>query len=212
MERSFDLQLAQLDHVPGGMNLLQSLYTQQQDQEERLLFSNNTSSNGSSSSEHNATANEAAAIAGATGQAMPNPWGSSNTNRRLPPPRRTLPTRTPPLPSAMFPTTTILPNPWSNLADETEQLYETTTAPAQTTTTTVPADNPWRPVESTATTQQEQLLYDMGFTNRALNRSLLQQHDWDTTVDLLLQRQQEEEEETGGAEDNNDDAAAAVKE
>jgi hypothetical protein len=211
MERSFDLQLAQLDHVPGGMNLLQSLYTQQQDQEERFLFSN--SSNGTSSESHNNTSangSNDAAIAGATGRAMPNPWGNRNHNHRRvppPPPRRTLPTRTPPAlrSTAILPTR---PNPWSNVTDDTEQLYETTTAtlvPAPAVTTTIPADNPWRVNEPEA---QEQLLVDMGFTNRARNRALLQQHDWDTTVDLLLQEQPPEEE--GGAED--DDAAAAVQE
>ena len=37
----------------------------------------------------------------------------------------------------------------------------------------------------------EQLLYDMGFTNRSLNRTVLQENDnnLDRTVEILIQRQ-----------------------
>jgi hypothetical protein len=177
MERSFDLQLAQLDHVPGGMSLLHSLYTQQQDQEERLLWAH------PAAEEENGPAWNDAALASANGQAMPNPWGNHHPRRTTRPTSSSF--------RAMRPTTR-RPNPWLHHDDSaTEELYT-----AATTASVATTDNPW------SSSSEEQLLVDMGFTNRARNRALLRQHDWDTTVDILLQ----EQEAAGGASAEDDPA------
>ena len=212
MERSFDLQLAQLDHLPGGMNLLQSLYSQQQDQEDRFLSGGGNDDARRAHPDTTSAAQQAdAAVAGATGQAMPNPWRRSaamaprRPMSRQPPPSFTRPMprlpvswpSIPPLPTSRRPPTTIPPsppnNPWTHEDPSwAEQLYEAPTAITNTTATST-TDHPPMDDDAASNDAQEQLLFDMGFTNRSQNRSLLRQHNWDTTVDILLQQQQQQQ-------------------
>lgn len=90
-ERSHDLQLANIENMPGGMAALQNMYEQmmQNPLEDSLASSlqqppsssssNNNNNNTSSSTTTTSNLNN---LAGAAGTAMPNPWGSHHSNRR----------------------------------------------------------------------------------------------------------------------------------
>lgn len=85
-ERSHDLQLAQLENMPGGFAALSQMYSQiQEPLEESLMQGNPPASTGrhsaapsstSSSFNRNQSSSTATRNAGAAGTAMPNPWGS----------------------------------------------------------------------------------------------------------------------------------------
>lgn len=78
-ERAHDLQLAQIENMPGGMAALASMYTNQQVPLQDSLFGgSNTTSNTTSTLPSSANNNNR--LAGATGTAMPNPWAASNRN------------------------------------------------------------------------------------------------------------------------------------
>jgi hypothetical protein len=112
MERSLELQLSQLDHVPGGMNLIQNAYQEQVDAAADASNNNTmdgledflaTDDNDDDDNNDNSSAfmnlllppvnrrrrppptngYDPNPIAGPTGQAMPNPWSNrTTTNRR----------------------------------------------------------------------------------------------------------------------------------
>jgi ubiquilin len=70
--RNQDLALSQLENMPGGFAALSSMYRDvQQPMEEASVLMNHT--------ESARTADPAHTQAGASGTAMPNPWGSNNT-------------------------------------------------------------------------------------------------------------------------------------
>jgi ubiquilin len=75
-ERSHDLQLAQIENMPGGMAALASMYNQVQAPLNDSLLST-TPSQASSSEQLPSAENR---MAGASGTAMPNPWGNRNTS------------------------------------------------------------------------------------------------------------------------------------
>lgn len=81
--RQQDLALSQLENMPGGMAALSSMYQQyQQPLEESLMGS------ASDTATSNVNRNGETSSAGASGQAMPNPWGNStrsSSSNQIPP-------------------------------------------------------------------------------------------------------------------------------
>jgi len=75
LQRMQDLQLSQLD-MQGGMGMMSNLYNQLQDPLEQAMEGNRGSSTSSS------TTGTATSNAGATGQAMPNPWAAPSPGNR----------------------------------------------------------------------------------------------------------------------------------
>jgi len=73
MMRNQDLAMSQIENMPGGFNALRSMYENVQEPMMDAMTGNNTNRDNSSG---NNTANSSNSGAGATNQAMPNPWGS----------------------------------------------------------------------------------------------------------------------------------------
>ena len=110
MMRSQDLAMSQLENMPGGFSALSNMYRNVQEPMMEAM-----APGGSNSSPSAAPADGANSLAGATGAAMPNPWGSStssnrpNGNNTRTTPSTTLPsmgTSPPNMPSSM------MNNPW----------------------------------------------------------------------------------------------------
>jgi hypothetical protein len=223
MERSLELQLSQLDHLPGGMNLIQNAYREQMEQASNNT--NNTNS-GSSSSDSNINPmqdflsglgggsgmgrssqghatdnnyNNNNTMAGPMGQAMPNPWSSHQPfprRRRLVAPTAAdaattttrVVTTTSTTPSNANPSTQ---NPWNMTthSSTSTQPVGMTATPMDESTSRHPDDNHDDNNNSNNSTQvNEELLYEMGFTDRTLNRRILleQDNNLDRTVEALL--------------------------
>jgi ubiquilin len=81
-QRHHDLALANIENMPGGFNMLRNLYETVQVPMEEAATDNSRGSGGNNraSSNHGSTSSSDA-TAGATNQAMPNPWGSSRPSR-----------------------------------------------------------------------------------------------------------------------------------
>ena len=219
MERSLELQLSQLDHLPGGMNLIQNAYREQMEQASNNT--NNTNSSGSSSSDSNINPmedffsglgggsgmgrssqghatdnnynNNNNTMAGPMGQAMPNPWSSHQPfprRRRLVAPTATTTTRavtTTTTPSNANPSTQ---NPWNMTTTHSStstQHVGMAATPMDESTSRHPDDN-HDDNNNNSTQVNEELLYEMGFTDRTLNRRILleQDNNLDRTVEALL--------------------------
>jgi ubiquilin len=97
--RQQDLALSQLENMPGGMAALSSMYQQYQQPLEESMIGGG--SNASDTSNNNANRNGEGSLAGASGQAMPNPWGNSSSSRSV----NSSPTR---------PANPMM-NPWANM-------------------------------------------------------------------------------------------------
>ncbi|GAX11723.1 ubiquilin [Fistulifera solaris] len=78
--RQQDLALSQLENMPGGMAALSSMYQQYQQPLEESMIGGG-SSNTSHASNTNGNRNGEGSMAGASGQAMPNPWGNASSSR-----------------------------------------------------------------------------------------------------------------------------------
>lgn len=74
-QRHHDLALANIENMPGGFNLLRSMYENVQAPLEEAA-----AGGGAGSTTTNSTTNPSNSTAGASGQAMPNPWGSNNAS------------------------------------------------------------------------------------------------------------------------------------
>jgi ubiquilin len=77
--RQQDLALSQLENMPGGMAALGSMYQQYQQPLEESMIGGGSSA--SDSSNTNGNRNGEGSMAGASGQAMPNPWGNASASR-----------------------------------------------------------------------------------------------------------------------------------
>ena len=80
--RSQDLAMSQLENMPGGMAALQNMYQQYQQplEEATQMGGAATTSSGAGGSSNASSPSDT--TAGASGQAMPNPWGSSTSTVR----------------------------------------------------------------------------------------------------------------------------------
>jgi ubiquilin len=91
--RQQDLAMSQLENLPGGFSALSNMYHNVQEPMMQAMVEGNqnnpgmTASGGGTPSAATTTAATTSATAGATGQAMPNPWGSPLSNRPIQPPR-----------------------------------------------------------------------------------------------------------------------------
>lgn len=75
--RQQDLAMSQLENMPGGFSALRSMYDTVHSLEDAWGPPNNTTGTSSTSEgRDNASHESASEVAGATGAAMPNPWGS----------------------------------------------------------------------------------------------------------------------------------------
>lgn len=77
--RQQDLALSQLENMPGGMAALSSMYQQYQQPLEDSMIGGGDAND---SANNNANRSSGGSLAGASGQAMPNPWGSSSSSSR----------------------------------------------------------------------------------------------------------------------------------